>query len=194
MAQTKGRQASGTGRRLAVRAAIAVVCALIAAWLLPAPRTPVLIHEEIVIARAAPDVFDFVTRPGNWPQWHPSSLAVSGATDHPLQKGEQASEDYRVAGRRGRALWTVTERDAPRRWTIEGRGQEGGTATISYTLTEEKEGTRFERDMRYRMPNLLAALLDPLLTRDKIAAESALALSRLRQVLERDAGRVESKS
>lgn len=42
--------------------------------------------------------------------------------------------------------------------------------------------------MRYRMPNLLAAMLDPILTRDKIAGESALAVERLKRVLEHDPG------
>lgn len=94
----------------------------IVAGLLPAPKAPVVLHNEIQIARAAQDVFAFFTTPDSWPRWHPSSLAVSGATDHPLQVGEQVSEDFRVAGRRGRAVWTVTERSAPLRWKIEGGG------------------------------------------------------------------------
>ena len=160
----------------------------IVAGLLPAPKAPVVLHNEIQIARAAPEVFAFVTTPGNWPKWHPSSLAVSGATDHPLQAGEQVTEDFRVAARRGRAVWTVTERKAPWRWKIEGGGQEGGRAWIAYTLTEQAGVTRFEREMRYRMPNLLAAMLDPILTRDKIAGESAVAVEQLKRLLEHDAG------
>lgn len=158
-----------------------VAAALVVA---PAPQTPVNIRKEVTIARPAAEVFDFVTTPANWPRWHPSSLAVSGAIDHPLQLGEQASEDFLVAGRRGRAVWTVTERTAPSRWRIEGRGDEGGRAWISYKLSDVDGGTRFERDMRYRMPNLLAALLDPLLTRAQIDAESATAVRQLRLVLE----------
>jgi hypothetical protein len=37
---------------------------------------------------------------------------VSGAIDHSLKVGEQVTEDFRVAGRRGRARWTVIERAA----------------------------------------------------------------------------------
>src|SRR4051812_35507286 len=29
------------------------------------------------------EVFDFLTTPANWPRWHPSSLKVTGAADHP---------------------------------------------------------------------------------------------------------------
>ncbi len=181
------------GRRLVARrwwvigAVLAMILAIVGAVLLPAPEEPVRIESEVNISRTPQAVFDFVTTPGNWPKWHPSSLAVSGATDHPLRVGEQATEDYLVAGRHGRAVWTVTERDAPRRWKIEGHGQEGGRAWIVYTLTEQAGVTRFKREMSYRMPNLLAALLDPLLTRKAIATESAVAVQQLKQVLEREA-------
>lgn len=173
-------------RRWMIRAAVAMGLVLVIAARLAAPEEPVQLRNEVIISRTPQEVFDFVTTPGNWPKWHPSSLAVSGATDHPLLVGEQVTEDYLVAGRRGRAVWTVTEREAPRRWGIEGGGQEGGKAWIRYTLTEQAGVTRFEREMRYRMPNLLAATLDPLLTRRKIAAESAEAVKQLKQVLERD--------
>ncbi len=167
-------------------AALAVGVLAAAATLLPAPAQRVHLHNQMVISRPPQEVFDFVTTPGNWPRWHPSSLAVSGMTDHPLLLGEQVTEDFLVAGRRGRALRTVTDREPPRRWQIEGGGEGGGRAWITHTLTEEAGGTRFERDLRYRMPNLLAALLDPLVTRGKIAAESAIAVERLRQVLEQE--------
>jgi uncharacterized protein YndB with AHSA1/START domain len=49
-------------------------------------------------------VFDFVTTPGQWPLWHPFSLKVSGEVDHPLDVGEQATEEFRVAGINGSAV------------------------------------------------------------------------------------------
>jgi hypothetical protein len=78
------------------------------------------IHSSVEIARDPDVVFAYVTTPANWPTWHPSSLAVSGAVDHPLDIGEQVTEDFLVAGRRGRAVWTVVESEAPERWVIAG--------------------------------------------------------------------------
>jgi uncharacterized protein YndB with AHSA1/START domain len=103
------------------------------------------VYRAIEIDVPAEQVFDYVTTPGNWPDWHPSSLGVSGATDHSLEPGEQVTEEFLVAGRRGRVVWTVREREAPRRWVIEGRVEAGGGGTITYTETPHAGGTTFER-------------------------------------------------
>ncbi|MCZ7574518.1 MAG: SRPBCC family protein [Ardenticatenaceae bacterium] len=99
--------------------------------------TSALIHKPIE------QVFDYVTTPGNWPQWHPSSLAVSGAAQHSLEPGEQVTEEFRVAGRRGRVVWTAREREAPRRWVIDGQieGRRGG-GTITYMSSFKTSWTR----------------------------------------------------
>lgn len=145
------------------------------------------IRKSIRIQTPVEDVFEYVTTPGNWPAWHPSSLGVDGATNHSLEPGEQVTEEYRMAGRRGRVVWTVREREAPRRWVIDGRVEGGGSGTITYTLTPHLEGTTFERDFVYAMPNPPLAVLDWLVFRRRVEAESTEALRRLRDVLKRRA-------
>ncbi len=142
------------------------------------------IYKTIQIDTPIERVFDYVTTPGNWPAWHPSSLGVSGATDHSLKPGEKVTEEFRAAGRRGRVVWTVRERVAPHRWVIDGQVEGGGGGTITYTLTPHNSGTIFEREFVYSMPNLLLALLDRLVLRRRVEAESAEALRRLKHVLE----------
>jgi hypothetical protein len=129
-------------------------------------------------------VFAFATTAGNWPSWHPASLAVSGATDHSAASGEQITEEIRAAGRRWRALWTVRERTPPTRWVVDGSAEGGGSATITYRLSARNGGTRFERELVYEMPNAFWALLDFLLIRRRMAAQSAEALQRLKRLLE----------
>jgi uncharacterized protein YndB with AHSA1/START domain len=142
------------------------------------------IVSEITIARPAAVVFDFVTTPAHWLQWHPSSIALSGATDHALGVGEEVTEQFRVAGRRGEVTWRVIEREAPRRWAIAGTVAGGGSGTITYTLRDESGATAFRREFVYAMPNAFAALLDRLFVRRRIAAESAEALRRLKAAVE----------
>jgi hypothetical protein len=112
------------------------------------------IYTTAQIHTPADRVFDYVTTPGNWPVWHPSSLGVGGATDHSLEPDEQVTEEFQVAGRRGRVVWTVRERVAPRRWVIDGRVEGGGGGTITYTATPHADrflnGQRANRRPRLR--------------------------------------------
>jgi uncharacterized protein YndB with AHSA1/START domain len=142
------------------------------------------IRTTIRVDEPAERLFEYVTTPGNWPAWHPSSLGVSGATDHSLEPGEEVAEEYSVAGRRGRVVWTVREREAPRRWVIDGEVDGGGEGTITYTLTPDAGGTIFERDFVYAMPNVLLTLLDRLVLRRRVEAESAEALRQLKAAVE----------
>jgi hypothetical protein len=89
-----------------------------------------------------------------------------------------------VAGRKGQ-VGTVTGREVPRRWAISGKivGRNDG-GIITYTLTPEDGGTRFEREFIYPAPNLLFRLLDWLIIRRRVTAESEQALRQLKQVLE----------
>jgi hypothetical protein len=126
-----------------VTAALAASCA-IGLLLAPLPRQFILATRIVTIATIErPDtvVFDYVTTPAHWPVWHPSSLSVSGATDHPLIEGEQVTEEFRVAGRRGRVVWAVAERDRPRLWVIEGAIDGRPAGTVSYTLTQTVHGS-----------------------------------------------------
>ncbi len=143
------------------------------------------IYSTATIHRPTEAVFDYVTTPDHWPEWHPSSLAVSGGTDHSLLVGEQVTERFRVAGRQGTVIWTVREREAPRRWVIDGSivGSAGG-GKVSYTLTRRDGGTFFEREFVYPLPTLLLRVLDALIVRRRIDAESSEAVRRLRARLE----------
>ncbi|GAC1434503.1 MAG: hypothetical protein PVS3B3_09360 [Ktedonobacteraceae bacterium] len=130
-------------------------------------------------------IYTYVTTPGIWPQWHPSSLAVSGASNHSLQVGEQCIEEFLVAGRHGKVTWTVTECVFPQRWVIngiiEGRAYGG---SVSYTLLRKDEGTLFMREFVYPTPGILLTLLDILVVRRRVRAESQEAVRRLKVVLE----------
>src|SRR4030095_17088653 len=104
------------------------------------------ICNSIQIRQPIERVFDFITTPANWPQWHPASLSVGGDADHSLLPGEAVTENISVAGRRGLVTWLVRERIAPHRWVIEGAGEGGGHANIAYTLGPPPGGTHLQRD------------------------------------------------
>jgi uncharacterized protein YndB with AHSA1/START domain len=143
------------------------------------------IYTTATIACPIEDLFDYVTTPAHWPEWHPSSLGVSDSADHSLAVGEEVTERFLVAGRRGSVVWKVTERDAPHRWVIVGaieRSKGGGT--ITYTLSQRPEGVFFEREFVYPAINALFAALDALVLRRRVQAESEEATRRLKISME----------
>jgi hypothetical protein len=128
------------------------------------------IVTTVQIAGPVATVFAFATTPANWPRWHPASVAVEGG-DHPLIVGEQVVEEFHAAGRRGRVLWRVVRCEP---WAIAAKN-ERGQATITYRLRHE---------LVYRPSGLGLVLVDLLVLRRRMAAESRLALQRLAEVLE----------
>jgi uncharacterized protein YndB with AHSA1/START domain len=147
------------------------------------------IVTETTIARPVEAVFDYVTTPRHWLVWHPSSLGLSGTTEHSLQVGEQVTEAFRVAGRKGSVTWRAVVREPPTRFAIAGRVAAGGSGTITYTLAPAAGGTAFRREFVYAMPNAFAALLDRLFVRRRIESESVEAVRRLKHALENAAER-----
>lgn len=146
------------------------------------------LRHTIRIGRPIEQVFSYVTTPAHWPEWNPVSINVRDAIDHSLQVGEQVTEEFRAAGRRGSVIWTVRERQAPRRWMIHGETRLGADGSITYSLAPDGEGTRFERELAYELPNPLWRILDRLWIRRRLKRESADALSRLKAVLEGESG------
>ena len=130
-------------------------------------------------------VYDYVTTPSHWPEWHLNSASVGPGADHSLQLGEQLTEEFLTAGRRGLVTWTVADRVEPTRWMITGKVAEGGDGSIVYSLASRGDGvTAFWRDFVYSMPNLLLRLMDRLYLRSRIAADARRSVQRLKEVLE----------
>jgi uncharacterized protein YndB with AHSA1/START domain len=143
------------------------------------------IYTTATIACPIEALYDYVTTPARWPEWHPSSLGVSEGGNHSLAVGEEVTERFRVAGRRGSVVWKVSERNAPHRWVIVGiiTGANGG-GTITYTLSQRPDAVFFEREFIYPMPNALFAVLDAFILRRRIQAESEEATRRLKAQME----------
>jgi hypothetical protein len=140
--------------------------------------------STIRIRRDIADVFDFLTTPKNWPEWHPASISVAGSTDHSLTIGEEVTEEFVAAGRRGHTVWRVTAREAPYLWRIESSASEA-SASITYRLHMESGTTVFERDMQYRFGRAWLIVLNALFLRRRMERESREALLRVKQILEK---------
>jgi uncharacterized protein YndB with AHSA1/START domain len=136
-----------------------------------------------IISCPIEDVFDYVTTPANWPHWHPASRAVSGPADHSLMVGEEVTEEFVAGGWEGSCVWRVTKRESPNLWAITTSTSQV-RADITYRLTQEGEGTGFERELTYATSGLWFGILDFLLMRRRMNSESCTAIEQLKKQLE----------
>ncbi len=140
-------------------------------------------QHEILIASPLEPVFDYVSTPGRWPEWHPSSLRLEAGADRPLTAGESFEEDIRAGGRKTHLSWIVRECRRPELWVADARGENGIRLQLEYRLTAAAGGTRFVRTLSYELPNALYWLYNRLYGQRRIEQESVQSLRQLRDVM-----------
>lgn len=140
-------------------------------------------QHEILVARPPEAVFDYVTTPGRWPEWHPSSLRLAPGAEQPLPAGARFEEDIHAGGRKAHLSWIVREARRPSLWIAEARGDNGVTLTLEYRMEPAAAGTRFVRTLDYTLPNALFRLYNAVIGRRRIEQESRLSLQQLRDVM-----------
>lgn len=146
-----------------------------------------LIETEIHIARPPEAVFDYVSQPWRWHEWHPGSQwaqQVPALTE--VGQGFTEIAALRPISwlplRLSSTLrYTVQACERPRLWEVRGASARIDLR-IRYELAEH-DGTRFKRIFEYRVKGPLAHI-EPLLVRPRMKAQSALALERLKHKLD----------
>lgn len=144
-------------------------------------RETVLQHS-IRIARAPREVYDYVTQPWRWHEWHPSSRSARAAVER-LGVGDTFDEEIALQPLapwpptlQRQTRYRVLEAVPGERWEVEGAMRDGWLR-LRYDFAPAGAGTRFTRTLRYGARGASRLLL-PLL-RPRQAAISQLALANL---------------
>lgn len=139
--------------------------------------TTLQLSQHIPAAPSA--VYDYVTRPARWKQWHPASLGAQDHADHSLAAGATFEEDIRSAGFTRHLRWQVKDSQPGKRWEAHAVMTDGSTVQLLYEFATDGAGTRFTRTLNYSIkPRLLRAINDLLMWR-KVRRESTKALANL---------------
>jgi uncharacterized protein YndB with AHSA1/START domain len=129
---------------------------------------------------AAPEaVYDLVTRPARWHEWHPSSIRADAHAMDSLTAGARFEEDIRSSGFTRHLRWTVLESEPARRWCAEARMDDGSEVRLLYELQPDGDGTHFVRTLDYRLAPPLLRLLNDLIMWRRVRRESNRALDNL---------------
>lgn len=86
-------------------------------------RAMTRMQHRIEIARGPEATLAYAASPALWPEWHPSSLRVDGASG-PLPAGARFEEDIHAGGRAG---------TCPGRWSSTSRAASGAPTPVATT-------------------------------------------------------------
>ena len=147
-----------------------------------------LISNEIEIRCSPEQLYDYVTQPWCWHEWHPSSLSARSDVDV-LHEGDHFDEHIVLRplsplplALHRQTRYLVTQARRPTDFEVHGETRDGGL-TIRYRLTATELGTRFRRDLTYQVRGPVQ-LIEPLLLYPRMKALSRVALSNLKTKLE----------
>jgi len=144
---------------------------------------PVSIHNEIEIAVSAEDLFNYVTQPWLWHEWHPSSRSARAAHSF-LATGDEFEEVIEVQPlaplplrMRRTTHYSVTESVPFHTWEVKGEMKDGWIR-IRYDFEQKGNVTLFSRVLDFNVSGPNRILL-PLL-KSKMEKISMMALNNLK--------------
>ena len=133
--------------------------------------------NSIVFNVPVQQVYDYVSEPSRWHEWHPVSLGADSSSATPLGVGDHFKEQIRLYGQEIEMDYEVVTARPPYEFKtaftsslIDG--------TIHYQLEEVDGGTRFTRTLNYSIDKYIASL------KDGMQEVSGVALNNLKAKLE----------
>ena len=146
-----------------------------------------VIENSIDIPRTPQQVFDYVTQPWRWHEWHPSSQSAV-ADARVMAKGACFDEVIRLQPLsplpltiRRQTRYQVVQAERGVCWEVRGETA-GGDLSIRYELREDGDGTQFFRRLRYQVTGAMR-VVEPLLY-PRMQTLSRVALNNLCQRLQ----------
>ena len=135
------------------------------------------ISQERFIQAPIDAVYDYVTQPDRWHEWHPTSLSADTGNTGSLPIGTRFTEIIDLLGIRVPMSYRVqiARRPSEFKTVFTSLPVDG---SIHYYLRAHQGGTLFKRVLTYETELQLASL------HERMVALSAIALDRLKQRLE----------
>ena len=134
------------------------------------------IEHKTLIRSNMEDIFDYVVKPENRPNWLGSVLEVKDVSAGPPDRGTTWNEKQKVAGRLMEYGCTITEFDRPRKWAME-MVMLGVKSRLENSFEPDEDRVRMTLVIDYTLPgSLIGQLADRLLFErifEKVCRENA---------------------
>jgi uncharacterized protein YndB with AHSA1/START domain len=124
-------------------------------------------------------VYDYVTRPALWKEWHPASQGADNHAAESLGAGAQFEENILSAGMRRHLRWVVERAEPGRQWSARAVMDDGSTVHLQYRFEARNTGMNFVRTLEYQVKPLHLRIGNALFMWRRVQAESRTALGNL---------------
>jgi hypothetical protein len=148
---------------------------------------PISMSHEIDIDCTPEQVYNYVTQPWRWREWHPDSRGAHAAKEV-LMAGDEFDETIAVKPLAPLPItlvrhphYVVREAVPSSRWAVEGQFSDGWVS-FKYEIEPRGQGARFKRTLEFEVRGVMRFLV-PLVTR-KQRGKSLVALAALKRRLE----------
>ncbi len=138
-----------------------------------------VIQLEQFILAPTQAVYDYVTRPALWKEWHPVSLGAQQHAAESLDAGARFEEEILAAGVKRHLRWTVEQAEPGVRWAASAVMDDGSSVHLLYRFEARNTGMNFTFTLSYRIKPLHLRLVNALFAWRRVQADSRLALSNL---------------
>ena len=124
---------------------------------------PSQVVQTIKIDRSAATIFQYVTIPNLWHEWHPQSLSVVPELTSSFQQGQTFNEVIQTAMGQDDLVWEVQVNNPNIQWIAKAYNPKKDVhIQLKYDLVSDGESTVFTRTLDYQMPNFIFHVLNML--------------------------------
>lgn len=138
--------------------------------------------NTVTIAGGQEAVFDLVTTAKLWPQWHPATQAVGGATERPYGLNDFIHERGRIGNQDFETTWKVTEHARPSRVVLQ---SQNSPTRIIYSFQRRDGSTIFTRRLEYRLESVGAVATTATAAEQLMRTQSQQAVNQLKALVEK---------
>lgn len=146
-----------------------------------------ILKNTIIINCPVADLFDYVTQPWLWHEWHPNSISATRPAEF-LKVGDQFDEYIELKPMQPLAFtlkrlthYQVIQVEPLQRWVVKGFAN-NGELSIEYEFIALERGTQFSRSLSFNLSGIYRLMM-PLMSA-YLKKTSVIALNHLKQKLE----------
>ncbi len=141
--------------------------------------------QSISINKPASEVYQYITVPTLWHEWHEQSLSVTPALDSSFKKGQTFQEVIKTKLGEDHMSWQVELSDENTQWVANAYNIDKGVEIrLQYDFLEKDGQTYFTRTLNYDVPNFLYHVVNVLYFNKLMIKKSQHAMESLKIKME----------